>query len=144
MKVVRSHGGRDVPDRDLDEVGLAEVLLFDHDPSRKSRCQVLQHPVDLPRQLECVGARLLLDAQDDRGAGAVCRRAPLGLGANADTGQIANLKRDPAAHPHDRRRQIFRTARPAQATDQVLLSRVDVETSGRIAARAAQAAGDLF
>ncbi len=136
--------GRDVAHGGLDEIRLAEVLLLDHDPGRERRRQVLEHPVDLPRQLEGVGARLLLDAQDDRGAGAVGRRAALRLGAHADTAEVADLERDPVAHPHDRRRQIFRPARPAQAPHQVLLAAVDVEAGGRIAARAAQGAGDLL
>ena len=75
---------RDVADRDLDEVGLAEVLALEPDARRKRAFELGQPGVEGAGERERIRARLLLDREDDRGPRLVGRRSALRLVALGD------------------------------------------------------------
>ena len=108
-------------------------------PGGKRSLEVVQHAVDLPREGERVGARLLLDAQDHRRLArdrTPCPRA--GSGASSTRRDLAEPQRDPVADAQHRRGEVGGRARPAEAADEVLLAPVDVEARGRDCARLAR------
>ena len=96
--------GRHVAHGDLDEVGLAEVLLLDHHAVRQGRRQLVEHPVDLSRQLEGVGSRAASARSGSPPAG--CDRPPCRASAR--------LRRRRAPHPRPSTGHRPGHARPPQ------------------------------
>ena len=122
----------DVVDGDLDEVGLAEDAPVDRHARRQLLLELVELAVEPPRQLERVGARLLLDAEDDRGLPVARTLAAL------ERARLRARRPRPGRAPGDRRagRPRSRRCPPACATrpiacDHVFLRPFDVDTRPR-------------
>ena len=137
-------GDRDVVDRDLDEVGLPEVLLLDDDARRQRPLQVVEDAVGLPREGEGVRPGLLLDAQDHRRLGPVGGGPAGGLRGGAHGRDLAEPERDSVADAKHGARQLRARAGPAEAADEVLLAPVEVEPRRRDGTRRLERKDDVL
>ena len=94
--------GDDVVDRHLDEVGLTEDPAVDRHACRQLLLKRVELAIEPRRQFDRVGARLLLDADDDGGLAVARSFAALERRAFADVGDVAD--RAPSDHRAARRR----------------------------------------
>ena len=135
---------RHVADRDLDEVGLAEVLLLDDDARGQRALEVGEDAVDLARHREGVGARLLLHAEDHRSLAAVGGRAACRLGSLSHRSHLVESKRDATLDTQHRGREVGRRGRSPEPAHQVLLAARYVEPGGRNGARLLEGTHDVL
>ncbi len=108
----------DVPDSDLDEVGLPEDIPVDLHPLGEGLLDRVELCVEPLRQLERVRARLLLDAEDHRGTAVVRALAQLHRRADPHLAELADQHGLGAAHGDHGLADVGRRADPADAVDE--------------------------
>ena len=123
-------------DRNLDEVRLPEEVLVDEHALRERTLNLSQDLIQLPRQRERIGVRLLLDGDNHAGLDdrlpirtpARRRRRPaLDRRTDLNDAEIADLDRPPVANHHDGVRDVIGCLDAPDAPDDRLLPALDQE-----------------
>ncbi len=113
--------GEEVVQRLLDEVGAAEQVAVNRHALRQRVLDVVERRIDLFGELQRVRARLLLDADDDRGLRVVRTVAPLDGRPNLHGSKIAHQHGHGVVNLHDRRADIGGVREPPDAADEIFL-----------------------
>ena len=134
----------DVADRGLDEGRLPELDVGRRHAGRQRLLDFAQRRFDPAGQRDGVGARLLLDADDDGGLALIAGVAALDAGRELDGRDLLEQDRLVVAVDDDRVGEVFEPLRQADIADQIFAAALVDEAAAGVGAEARDRLLDLL